>query len=236
MRCELEGDLSGLSVSRSGDLPPWRGFLTFAARRFPCDFLENLVDGWRPSSDEWSEDNSSYGCEVLPPSLLLLFLSFGFAFACCEVDFPSLTSGSVTRMSVGLFSPFNTSVAVRLLSLGATVDSGALSRARKMWARAETLFAKESHSECKLETNSSTKACSLLLMSSMGGLEDGSLVEEILDAGEASDRRDRALPLLPCSACCTTHVQDTIECRFLTIIKWKMWKWCTWITQLIWGY
>ena len=62
-----------------------------------------------------------------------------------------------------------------------------------------------SHSDFKEETNSSTIACSLLLMSSMGGRSTCEFVNEIFDVCDTWDRPGNAVTLEPFSLFCHTH-------------------------------
>ena len=74
---------------------------------------------------------------------------------------------------------------------------------------AKELFARESHSDDKLETNSSTNACSLLLMSSMGGRSTRPSDDEIFDDCDVCVRRGSAVNLVPFSVCWFKNGQHT---------------------------
>ena len=77
-----------------------------------------------------------------------------------------------------------------------------------MWASAETDCASESYSDDKLETNSSTSACSLLLMSIIGGRSTRPSEDEIFDDCGVRVRR-AAVPPRVFSFCMFKNGQHT---------------------------
>lgn len=126
-------------------------------------------------------------------------------------DFPSLWWEPILCISDGLFNPLNTSAAVRLLCLWLFPADGELKGARYNCDVVETLFASESHTDDKCETNSSTKACSLLEISNMVGRSEGAFDEEIFEACDACVRRGSEEPEVAFLLSNFTCVQPTIQ-------------------------
>jgi hypothetical protein len=120
-------------------------------------------------------------------------------------DFKKLLVLAGTWDSEGRLNPESTSCVVRLLGVPALGDSGPLSSAAFLWPRADTWKTTDSHSDVKLETNSSTIACSLLLMSIMGGRSTGSDEDDIFDVCDTWDRPGKAETLKPFAFDCHKH-------------------------------
>lgn len=95
---------------------------------------------------------------------------------------------STAWLLAGRLNPFKTSVGERLLDLGATAASGPLFDATYIRGWLVTLCARESHWEARLETNSSTIACSVLLISIMGRRSMGAVGEDVCTNGIAGVR------------------------------------------------
>ena len=166
----------------------------------------------------WSASSNSMDAALFPfmfftcrkflaSSLPLLFPAYMFGLTCCTCDLPSLWWELVDGVPEGLLNPFNTSDVVRLLYLWVCPSSIALSRATYIWASLEVLFVREPHSDDRLETNLSTNACSLLLMSSIGVRSTRPSDEEIFEDVEVCVRRGSAVTLMSFPFCCSKNRQ-----------------------------